>query len=83
MPLINRTASWLRAPLKITKRVLAIEEIGLMNRLKAWDRVYEEREPLGDELKRSILSAYESDIGLLAQITNRDLSHWVDEKVAT
>lgn len=78
MPLIIRTAGWLRAPLAMTKRALAIEEIGLMNRLKAWDRVYEEREPLGAELRRSIASAYESDIGLLARITNRDLSHWLE-----
>ena len=77
-PLINRSAGWLRAPVALIKRTLAIEEIGLMDRLKAWDRVYEERQPLGAELKRSILSVYESDIELLAQITKRDLSHWLD-----
>ncbi len=82
MPLINRTVRSLRAPIGLAKRALAIEKIGLMDRLKAWDRVYDEREPLSPELKRSILSAYESDIDLLARITNRDLSHWVDEKVA-
>lgn len=78
MPLVIRTASWLRAPLGMMKRALAIEEIGLMDRLKAWDRVYEERQPLGAELKRSILAAYESDIDLLARITKRDLGHWLD-----
>jgi hypothetical protein len=77
MPFIIRTASWLRAPVRLMKRALAIEEIGLMNRLKAWDRVYEERQPLGADLERSILSAYQSDIGLLARITNRDLGHWL------
>lgn len=77
MPLINRTASWLRAPVGMMKRALAVEEIGLMDRLKAWDRVYEERQPLGTELKRSILSAYASDIDLLARITKRDLGHWL------
>jgi len=78
-PLINRSAGWLRPPVRMIKRALAIEEIGLLDRLKAWDRVYEEREPMGAELKRSILAAYESDIGLLARLTNRDLGHWLRE----
>lgn len=77
MPLINRTASMLRGPVTTIKRVFAIEELGLMDRIKAWDRVYEDREPVGGELKRSILSAYESDIHLAARITGRDLSHWM------
>lgn len=82
MPLIKRTATWLRAPVGMMKHALAIEEIGLIDRLEAWDRVYEEREPLGGGLKQSILSAYESDIDLLARITNRELSHWIDSRVA-
>lgn len=77
MPLVIRTAILLRAPVTIMKRVLAIKELGVMNRLKSWDRVYEERKPLSDELKRSLLSAYESDINLLARITNRDLTEWL------
>lgn len=76
-PLINRTAGWLRAPVGMIKRALAIEEIGLIDRLRAWDRVYEDRQPMSAELKRSILSAYASDIALLARITNRDLGHWL------
>jgi hypothetical protein len=76
-PLINRSAGWLRGPVGRIKRALAIEEIGLLDRLKAWDRVYEDREPLSAELKRSIFSVYESDIELLARLTNRDLDHWL------
>jgi hypothetical protein len=83
MPAIKRTISSLRAPIGLAKRALAIERIGLMDRLKAWDLVYDEREPLSVELKRSIISHYESDISLLARITNRDLSHWVEKSAAT
>lgn len=77
MPLINRTASLLRAPVTIIKRAVAIEELGLMNRLKTWDRVYEDRKPLSPELKQSIVSAYASDIALLARLTHRDLAEWL------
>lgn len=82
MPAIKRTIWSLRGPIGLAKRALSIERIGLGDRLKTWDLVYEEREPLSTELKRSIISNYEADINLLARITNRDLSHWVDEKIA-
>lgn len=83
MPAIKRTVGSMRGPIELAKRVLSIERIGLMDRLKAWDLVYDEREPLSAELERSIISTYESDIKLLARIANRDLSHWVDKRVAT
>jgi sulfotransferase family protein len=60
------------------KRALGIRRpFGILDRIGRWNRTTQKWQP--DEEMTGVLSSYfEEDVALLARLTGRDLSHWLD-----
>ena len=58
------------------KKVCAIERWGVLDKIKAWNRVNVARPDLQSVFRRAAISAFHEDIDKLAKILDRDLSHW-------
>lgn len=60
------------------KTVAGIGGLGLLSKSQKWNKVNSTRPALSDSVRREVIQTYKDDILKLAQITNRDLGHWID-----
>ena len=60
--------------------ILGIKELGILNTIRSFNTKVAAREPLSDELRAEMIEEFTSDIYQLAQLLNRDLSHWLTAK---
>jgi len=67
--------SWHIAFQRLKHRV-GIQSLGILPALKRINEVPERRPPLPEQLREEIAREFKSDIELLSQLLERDLSHW-------
>lgn len=60
------------------KRLLGIERLGLLNRLRRLNRIDGRRAPMTPVLRETILESYRDDILRLSRLTGRPLHHWLE-----
>lgn len=60
--------------------MLGIKELGVLDKIRSLNTKVAAREPLSDELKEEMIQEFAPDIEKLAQLINRDLSHWLTIK---
>ena len=62
--------------IKTVKRLLGVQQLGLIHRVKKANRVEGKREALPADLKAEIAGALRDDVAKLGRLIERDLSHW-------
>lgn len=60
--------------------MLGIDELGILDKIRALNTKVAAREPLSDHLRAEMIQEFTPDIQKLAQLLNRDLSHWLTAK---
>ena len=59
------------------KRMVGIEKLGLMNRIKRFNLVQARRDPLPPELFARLANQLRPDVAKLGKLIDKDLSHWL------
>jgi hypothetical protein len=68
----------LRQAFRRMKRAMGEEELKAAKRkIVALNTVQERRAPLSPSFRAELVESFRNEVALLAQIMNRDLSHWV------
>lgn len=62
------------------KKLLGIERLGLLKRLRSINRVDGRRAPLSPRMRARILAAYRDDIERLSELTGRPLEDWLEQE---
>jgi len=63
-------------PYLLIKRIIGIENLGIMPLIRKMNIHKSSRKPLSDHMKETLLREFSEDIDLLAILLNRDLSSW-------
>jgi Sulfotransferase domain len=67
----------------VVKRALRIERgFGLWGRLDTMNRIERPREPMGDDMRKSLQDYFSADTALLQELVRRDLSAWRPMRIA-
>jgi len=61
------------------KKLLGLEKISLRNRLRKINQVTVKRAPLDPEFRRTLTETFREDIIKLADISGRNLDHWLEQ----
>lgn len=74
-----------RHGVRTVKRVFGVREFGVLNRVRAINEVAEKRAPLRPAFRAELVDEFREEIALLAELLDRDLSHWlrVEDEAAT
>ncbi len=75
--ILKKTSPTFMAGINRFKKILGIKKLGIKQKLRKLNEKKTERLPLSADLKQEIILVYKDDIELLAEITNRDLTHWL------
>lgn len=59
------------------KKILGIEELGIISTLKKFNTQKSKRDPLKPAFKEELTATFQEDIELLGNTIQRDLSHWL------
>jgi hypothetical protein len=77
-------SKWIRTLLDRQRIPVALRRWGrtirlhkLYEQLIAWNQVPAQRTPLDASLKQELIETFRDDVGLLSDLTHRDLSHWL------
>lgn len=73
---INEMTRRVSRPVKFFKRILRIDEIGILKKLRQMGTKYEKRQPLAFSVRSQISKNYEADIAYVEKLLDRDLSGW-------
>ena len=60
--------------------MLGMKELGILDKIRSVNTKVAAREPLSDELRAEMIAEFTPDIEKLAQLLDRDLSHWLAAK---
>ncbi len=60
--------------------ILGIKELGILDTIRSFNTKVAAREPLSDELRAEMIEEFTPDVQKLAQLLDRDLSHWLTAK---
>ncbi|MCC0177427.1 sulfotransferase domain-containing protein [Waterburya agarophytonicola K14] len=60
--------------------MLGIKELGILDTIRSFNTKVAAREPLSEDLRADMMEEFSTDIQKLAQLINRDLSHWLTAK---
>lgn len=71
------------AAARAVKRVTGIKQLGILNRIRARNRVVAERAPLDPAFLDLLADHFRDDVALLGRLLQRDLSHWTDRGVGS
>ena len=63
--------------LQFVKKALGLEKISLRAKLRKFNQVRNARSAMRPEFRRTLLREFEQDIRLLAELTGRNLDHWL------
>lgn len=65
-----------RPLVRFAKRALGVSELGLMDRIRNWNRKTPTKRTVDPQFRRELLNFYRTDIETLARLTQRDLAAW-------
>jgi Sulfotransferase domain len=63
--------------LQWVKKALGLGQLSVRSRLRKFNQVKVQRKPMRPEFRRTLLREFEQDIQLLAELTHRNLDHWL------
>lgn len=69
-----------RKPLKLLKKAIRIERLGVMNIIRVLNERQSERKPLTYEMKEILVREFREDVEHLGELLGRDLSHWMNHQ---
>lgn len=75
--------AWLKSIVRATQKLFGVENWGVARRIQQTNQQKLERDPLSDAMRQEMSAAFESDVALLSEILNRDLSHWLATRKQT
>jgi len=67
----------IRKTVRLVKKILRIEELGIMSRLRAVNDAERKRPPLDPAFRNQLRDVFRPEINLLSSVLDRDLSHWL------
>ena len=59
------------------KKILGFERLYLLDAIRSLNNKVAVRKTLGKDMRQELISEFETDIKKLAQLLDRDLSHWL------
>jgi len=74
---VERPPSWLPFMAEGVKRVLFLQELGVIDAVRRFNTVSAGMAPLGRTIEDEMRAFYTPDVELLQEITGRNLSHWL------
>jgi hypothetical protein len=77
MMLAHDTKSIGNSLIKRLDRLPLLRKFNVKYRLHEFNKVEYKREPLNGEFRKQLQAEFSDDIKLLAELTGRDLSHWL------
>jgi hypothetical protein len=57
-----------------------IRKLPLRHRLHEWNKVHYKRPPLSPDIRARLIEEFRDDVNLLAELTGRDLDHWLQPR---
>lgn len=74
-----RIRHWLNRANAAKKRLGINVDTGIARKLTKWNKEERARQDLPEEHRRALEAYFRNDIALLSSLTDRDLSHWLNE----
>lgn len=67
-------------PVQKIKKLLKIKgQIGISSKIRKLNQTNKKRKPLPENFKKELSDYFEKDIGLLSELLDRDLTHWLED----
>lgn len=73
----RRTPAVLSRPVAWLKRLIGVEELGILDRLRRINARKVQRKQLSDKDRRELLDAFADDVEVLGRLIGRDLGSWI------
>lgn len=63
---------------RAVRRTTGLDPMRAVRKLRAWNSAVEPKRQISEEFRRELVEYFREDVDLLAALTQRDLSHWLE-----